>query len=406
MALLSAAAAVLFSVSGIFPAGPSTVVFRSREFGGKARENVVVKSMGGRLRLEAFGSTFIFDGKSWTPDPALVDENCGASAFLALYLPQPDLKPDSLGRPLLLLGVPAGRRRARVEYRYDAVGLATANLVLSDGSGYQFRRASVESLPLSSSEFEPPKYVDPVRSSRYLGATVTPDWAAADFLLALDLDRAEQAQFDLAFPPPRPTAVRRAAPAPAGSVAPAEPRSGREAAAILFAREPLTQDARLLRYVNLVGRRAASGGIANPNRFRFAVTQTDVPYAAALPSGVIVVSRGLLFLLECEAELAVVLAREVCRSESGQPGGAPETAVEAGDLSVELRLDRCGASLSAAAGYDVSSYGRLLGALADRSASARDGMDLRARAEKFKALPEFTRGGKALAERFRASAIM
>jgi hypothetical protein len=114
----------------------------------------------------------------------------------------------------------------------------------------------------------------------------------------------------------------------------------------------------------------------------------------------------MLYLVENEAELAVLLAREVCRSESGQAGGGPETAFESGDPSVELRFDRCGASLASAAGYDAAPYQRLLGVFADQSASARDGQDLRARADKFKALPEFTRGGKLLAERFRASAIL
>jgi len=88
---------------------------------------------------------------------------------------------------------------------------------------------------------------------------------------------------------------------------------GRELAARLFGRDPLSSDTRLLRYVALVGRTCAGAG---GEGWRFAVTQSTIPYATAFPGRLVVISRGLLVLVGSEAELAVVLSREICRSET------------------------------------------------------------------------------------------
>ena len=173
-------------------------------------------------------------------------------------------------------------------------------------------------------------------------------------------------------------------------------------AARLFARDPLSPDGRLLRYVNLVGRTVAGATEAAP--YHFAVTQSDVPYSLALPGRFVVISRGMLFLMTSEADLAVGLSREVCRSE--QPGGLRESTGETSDPGVESLLDACGARLASATGYDVSGFLHVLESLRDRAVSARDVSDFQARLDAFKAAPEFLRGGKTLADRFRSSAIL
>jgi hypothetical protein len=178
-----------------------------------------------------------------------------------------------------------------------------------------------------------------------------------------------------------------------------EARQGREAAARLFGRDRLTGDDRLLRYVNLVGR-----SLGTP-RFRFAVTESEAPYSLALPGDVIVVSRGALSLLGSEAELAVVLAREICRREAVRrtPGGALRS--DESDSLADPDWDACGAARASALGYDAAAFLHLLDALAGRAGSAREKLDAQDRIRRFRDLPEFVRGGKTLAERFHRSAI-
>src|SRR5258708_5736396 len=107
---------VLFLSSvGIYPASPTVLVFRSRDFAGKPRDNVVVKSLGAKLRLEAFHETLVFDGKQWYSDGDLPEEAAGAVAFMAPLTPQGNVRTDSLGRPTLMVDVPVGKRKARIE---------------------------------------------------------------------------------------------------------------------------------------------------------------------------------------------------------------------------------------------------------------------------------------------------
>jgi len=195
-------------------------------------------------------------------------------------------------------------------------------------------------------------------------------------------------------PPPAPLAAEVADPGAA---------DGREIAARLFGRDPLTPDARLLRYVALVGRAVA--GPARGGRYRFAVTESDLTYATAFPGGIVVVSRGLVFLMQSEAELAVTLSREMCRSDAGGTREFPGSAAE-GEAAREIELDACGARAASAAGYDAGAFLHLFGALEERATSVREKSDLDARRERFRALPESARGGKLLAERFRSSAIL
>jgi predicted Zn-dependent protease len=184
---------------------------------------------------------------------------------------------------------------------------------------------------------------------------------------------------------------------------PAAVAAGRELAARLFGRDPLSADTRLLRYVALVGRTCAGAGAQG---WRFAVTQSTIPYATAFPGRLVVISRGLLVLVHSEAELAVVLSREICRGETSPARDFPGPAQEEAEASGEASLDACGARLASRAGYDAAAFLRLVDTLQDRAASAREKSDLQAREQAYRALPEFAAGGKLLAERFRSSAIM
>lgn len=199
--------------------------------------------------------------------------------------------------------------------------------------------------------------------------------------------------------PERPPRGAAAAP-PAPGVA--ELEKGRQMAALFFGREPLIDDDRLLRYVNLVGRTVTftRGG---PERFHFAVTDSGVPYGTAFPGGFIVVSRGALSLMDSEAELAVALAREVCRGQS--PGSGDEAAGSSEDGAGGASGDACGAQLAASAGYDASAFLHYLSALQARADSARQRLDLQVRIDRYRKLPESSRGGKSLVERFRRSAM-
>jgi predicted Zn-dependent protease len=199
-------------------------------------------------------------------------------------------------------------------------------------------------------------------------------------------------------------ACRSAGPAAPQAAAPAGPREPagrpdvqrwRDAAARLFGRDPLSRDQRLLRYVNLVGR-----ALAGP-AYRFAVTQSDVPYTLGFAGGFVAVSRGALFLMSSEAELAVGLSREICRLRAG---ALPESLES--DPRGEENMDACGAGLASSAGYDASAYLHYLQSLQSRSISARERNDLQARMERYRSLPDVARGGVKLVERFRRSVIL
>ena len=72
-----------------------------------------------------------------------------------------------------------------------------------------------------------------------------------------------------------------------------------------------TIDPSLNRYVNNIGQKLAKLS-GQPNLpYEFVVLNNDVPNAWALPGGKIAINRGLLVLLEDEAQLAAVLGHEV-----------------------------------------------------------------------------------------------
>lgn len=93
-----------------------------------------------------------------------------------------------------------------------------------------------------------------------------------------------------------------------------EPREielGRGMSETLLGARPLLDDPKLQRYVNSVGAWVASRSERPQLPWRFAVNDSEHVNAFAAPGGFIIVTRGMLRLLENEAELAGVLGHEV-----------------------------------------------------------------------------------------------
>jgi predicted Zn-dependent protease len=87
---------------------------------------------------------------------------------------------------------------------------------------------------------------------------------------------------------------------------------GRNVAATVAGRWPVSGNTALNDYVNMVGTVVAQQSPRNTEvPFRFAVLNTDEVNAFAAPGGYIFVTRGALEMMESEAELAGVLAHEV-----------------------------------------------------------------------------------------------
>ena len=74
--------------------------------------------------------------------------------------------------------------------------------------------------------------------------------------------------------------------------------------------KPVNNEA-LQRYVNLVGNSVAKSSRRSTIPYQFVVLDSQVRNAFAAPGGMIFISRGLLEVLDNEAELAAVLAHEV-----------------------------------------------------------------------------------------------
>jgi len=70
-------------------------------------------------------------------------------------------------------------------------------------------------------------------------------------------------------------------------------------------------DPALTRYVNLVGQVVARTSDEPGRKYYFAVLDTDTINAYSCPGGYIFVAKGLLDILDSEAELAVVLGHEI-----------------------------------------------------------------------------------------------
>lgn len=73
----------------------------------------------------------------------------------------------------------------------------------------------------------------------------------------------------------------------------------------------LVEDAALTRYVGSVGLALAGVSTRPALRWHFGVLQSDVPNAWSAPGGYVFITRGMLKLLQSEAELAGVLGHEI-----------------------------------------------------------------------------------------------
>ena len=101
-----------------------------------------------------------------------------------------------------------------------------------------------------------------------------------------------------------------------------------------------TVDPNLQKYVSQVGQKLASVSDRPNLPFAFVVLNNSVPNAWALPGGKIAINRGLLVELDCEDELAAVLAHEIVHSAARHSAQAIEKAVlmEAGILGLQQVL--------------------------------------------------------------------
>lgn len=92
---------------------------------------------------------------------------------------------------------------------------------------------------------------------------------------------------------------------------PQELEMGRGMAETLLGARPLLNDADLQRYVNEVGAWVVTHTERPHLPWRFAVNDSSHVNAFAAPGGYIIVTKGMIDLMENEAELAAVLAHEV-----------------------------------------------------------------------------------------------
>lgn len=129
-----------------------------------------------------------------------------------------------------------------------------------------------------------------------------------------------------------------------------EAKIGQEAAATLLGASPLLENNDMQRYVNRVGRWVALQSDRPELPWRFAVIDHPNVNAFAAPGGYVFITRGLLFQLRNEAELAGVLGHEIMHV-------VRKHHLEA--LKKQARLNLAGSVASAALeqrGKDASDY--------------------------------------------------
>jgi hypothetical protein len=197
--LIFMAAAAISPPAPVYPASPTVLVYRTKDYGGRTYPSVTVKSSAGRVRIEAFGATLLYDGKTWHSETEISEEAAAVTAFQVVLRPAENARRDSFDRPVLIPSFPAGKQSARCDYRYDAVGLLAANLVFADGSGFEFRRISASPGSFSPADFEPPQRVEPQRAASRAGAgagSAAPDYAGVARLTALAISDREQDDFE------------------------------------------------------------------------------------------------------------------------------------------------------------------------------------------------------------------
>lgn len=160
-----------------------------------------------------------------------------------------------------------------------------------------------------------------------------------------------------------------------------EERVGRAAASQVLGAAPLIRADAAHQYVGLVGLAVAAQSGAN-YKWRFGVFRSDAVNAFAMPGGYVLLSSGLLKMLDSEDELAFVLAHEVAHVQrrhhyqvvlrqrlAEQASKSLATVVQDGDTaklaqasgqiyargldkSAEFEADRLGVELMTRSGYD------------------------------------------------------
>ena len=162
----------------------------------------------------------------------------------------------------------------------------------------------------------------------------------------------------------------------------------------------------LQRYVNLVGTAVAANSKRATIPYQFAVLDSPVQNAFAVPGGVIFISRALVAILDDEAELAAVLAHEVghvsakhalkstqraqllqgvgtitAASVGGKKGKQFASAIndmqgvlfdKGLDKEMEFEADAAGMETAYRTGYDPSAMIRVLQKLQKLEASSKD----------------------------------
>lgn len=135
------------------------------------------------------------------------------------------------------------------------------------------------------------------------------------------------------------------------------------------------EDPELERYVRRIGRRVAAESGRDDVDWTFRILDDPGAQAWAGPGGHVYVTRGLLALLDSEAELAAVLAHEVAHVAAGHTEELlhrlPEPSTASLDLHTlfqlarddEAQADQLGVRYAAAAGYDPTALQRALVAL-------------------------------------------
>lgn len=172
---------------------------------------------------------------------------------------------------------------------------------------------------------------------------------------------------------------------------PKEIEIGRNIAATIAGRYPVSTDSALTRYVNLVGLAVASEYPRDDIVYRFAVLETPDVNAFAAPGGYIFVTRGAINLMESESELAGVLGHEVAhvnrrhviesirksdtmravRDQVNVQGAVLDQVVGTGtnvlftglSRTDELEADSLGFEYAASAGYDPAGLVTFIGRL-------------------------------------------
>ncbi|MEZ5403718.1 MAG: M48 family metalloprotease [Bryobacteraceae bacterium] len=172
-----------------------------------------------------------------------------------------------------------------------------------------------------------------------------------------------------------------------------EQQIGEAAAAKMIAIFGLVEDPAQVRYVNLVGQVVAAFAPRQLS-YRFAILDTDIVGAFALPGGFVFVTRAALEHMNSEAELAGALGHEIVhvserhlekeiRSKATTNWAAEEARSRAGSLlkdradavvkdlfgtklsrDKEDHADREGASMAGGAGYDPGALAQFLQKLA------------------------------------------